>query len=274
MHSIMVVGLREKDAGKTVVAQAVIEYLKEKGVNVCGFKPKAGNSFWYDYDVVYESLLQGRLYGKDAKILKNSSKTDLPEEVINPIHRLWVENSTYIPINGLPSFLVDRVTISEDGKFFIVINRLELEKYPECEKFLENLCLNAEKIFEVSDVCRLNSIIKEYYDKAVELAYKRIKQDYDIIVMESYSDIALPWDKIENVKNILAVEPWHIYLYNPDKYLTAVKLSTKLRKEGEISTLQVKQLVKPAKEVKVAPSRSREISRKLKEKIEEILVES
>lgn len=39
-------------------------------------------------EIVYDSLSQGRLYGKDIKALKDSSKTSLPEGIINPIHGL------------------------------------------------------------------------------------------------------------------------------------------------------------------------------------------
>jgi len=34
-------------------------------------------------EIVYESLSQGRLYGKDIKALRDSSKS-LPEGIINP----------------------------------------------------------------------------------------------------------------------------------------------------------------------------------------------
>mgnify|MGYP000132518745 CR=1 FL=1 len=273
MCDILVVGFKEKDSGKTMLTQALIWYLREKGINVCGFKPRAGNNLWYDYDVVYETLSKGRLYGKDAKVLRETSRTSLPEEIINPIHRLWVENSTYTPMGRLPGFLVDRVTTSEHAEFLVVVNKLTLEKYLECKWMIEKLCSNAVEVVKIDKLKELNRIIIESYDKAISLAYRKIKQNHEVVVIESYSNTALPFNNIKGLKAVLGVEPWHIYLYSPDKYLTAVKLLTQLRKNTEITTDQIKQLLKPVKEVKVAPSISIEIVKNLKEKIKDLLID-
>lgn len=89
LRKFLIVGLKELEAGKTTVARALLLCLREEGIKACGFKPKAGNTLWYDYDTVYEALSRGRLYGKDSKLLREASDTNLPEELISPIHRLW-----------------------------------------------------------------------------------------------------------------------------------------------------------------------------------------
>lgn len=277
MCDILVVGFREKDSGKTMLTQALIRCLKEEGVNVCGFKPRAGNSLWYDYDVVYKALLEGRLYGKDAKVLREASKANLPEEIINPVHRLWVEDSFHTFMDRLPNFLVDRITISEkeEAEFLVVVNKLTLERYFECKWLMEKLFSNAKKVVKIDKLEDLNKIIIESYDKAVSLAYRKVKKDSEVVVVESYSNVALPLplDNIKSLKVVFGVEPWHVYLYSSDKYLTAIKLLTQLRKNREVATNQIKQLLKPVKEVRITPSTSTEIVKNLKEKVKDLLVD-
>lgn len=40
----LIVGLKELDAGKTTIAQALLLCLKERKIKACGFKPKASNT--------------------------------------------------------------------------------------------------------------------------------------------------------------------------------------------------------------------------------------
>lgn len=125
LRRFLIVGLKEVDAGKTTVARALLLCLRERGITACGFKPKAGNTLWYDYEVVHEALSQGRLYGKDAKLLRMASGINIPEEIISPIHRLWVTPPHHLKqdLATLPYFIVDRVTLwSEKPKEMVVVN--------------------------------------------------------------------------------------------------------------------------------------------------------
>jgi hypothetical protein len=103
LQRFLIVGLKELDAGKTTVAHALLLCLGERGIKACGFKPMAANTLWHNYDVVHEALSDGRLYGKDSKLLRNASYTDFPEELINPIHRLWATPPHYLN-RTLPHF--------------------------------------------------------------------------------------------------------------------------------------------------------------------------
>jgi len=271
--SILVVGLRGEDSGKTMVALAVLQCLSDQGVVACGFKPKAGNNLWFDYDVVYEALSQGRLYGKDAKLLRRYSSVDLAEEVVNPVHRLWVKEPTWQYAHTLPYFLVDRATLSEDGSdFLVVVNKRALSEFRDCEELLLKLCGRAKEVIEVRELVELNSLA-ETYDKLISIAYNKVKRSCEVMVVESYSDVALPWDGLENLKAVFGIEPWSIKLYDPDKYLTTVRLSSQLRRVDEVTTKQVQRLLKPLKEIRVLPSTSENIVKDLKIKVKPILNE-
>lgn len=273
-------GLKEKDAGKTSLALALLAYLKEKGFNACGFKPRAGNSVWYDYDVVHEALSQGRLYGKDAKLLKTASaygsvagagvaNANLIEEFINPIHRLWAGPSLTDPISQIPYFILDRITLwfKEGVRNLVVVNEALPVEYKCDDKLLRKLHARASSIYHVRDLNTLNKLTADYYDLAVELAYKKMVEQHDYVVIESYSDIALPWKGINDLDVVFGVKPGQISVFEPKKYLTAVQLSASTYSQEEFATSKIVELIKPIKEARVPPFRSEEMVHRLKEKI-------
>jgi len=275
---VLIVGLKEKDAGKTRLALALLAYLREKGFNACGFKPRAGNSVWYDYDVVHEALSQGRLYGKDAKLLKTASAycsmaDATMEEFINPIHRLWAEPPLVNAITQIHYFILDRITLwfKVGVRNLVVENEALPAEYMCNDADFENLRAKASSIYRVRDLDTLNKLTEEYYDLAVELVYKEMNKQYDCVVIESYSDVALPWKGLKDLDVVFGVKPGHISVYDPNKYLAAVQLSAFTYLQEELATSRVVELVKPIKELKVPPFRSEEIVQGLKEKIPGLL---
>ena len=284
VYTVLIVGLKEKDAGKTSLAQALLAYLREKGFNAYGFKPRAGNNVWYDYDVVHEALSQGRLYGKDAKLLKAASafgsvvgggvvNANVVEEFINPVHRLWAEPPLIDPISQIPYFILDRVTLwFKEGVRNLVIENEALPIEYRCnDAIFEILRAKASGIYHVRDLDTLNKLTEEYYDPAVELAYKRTVEHHDYVVIESYSDIALPWKGLKDLNAVIGVKPGQILVYNPEKYMAAVQLSASTYSQEELATSRIAELVKPIKELRVPPSKSEEIMQRLKGKIPGLL---
>lgn len=269
--NLLVVGLKEWEAGKTTVAQALLLGLQDRGVNAAGFKPKAGNTLWYDYNVVYESLKQGRLYGKDSKRLKEASYTDLPEELITPIHRLWATPPHHLKQNlaTLPYFIVDRVTLWQEKNLEMAVVNDTLPFSYGRESLVDNLYKADTEVRHVSNVKELNEVIKGYYPRAVELAYNRISSQHEAVVCESYADIALPWKGLKNLDLVLAVQPGYVQAYSPEKYLSAVNLSAKRRREQR--TREVLGLLKSIETVKVPPYHSQQVLDKLKKKMSQFL---
>ena len=275
-YKILIVGLKEKDAGKTSLALALLAYLKEEGFNACGFKPRAGNSVWYDYDAVHEALSQGRLYGKNAKLLKAASTSrsvagaaNLVEEFINPVHKLWAKPSLNDSITQIPYFVLDRITLwfKEGVRNLVVKNEALPVEYKCNDALFGNLRAKASSIYHVMDLNTLNTLTEAYYDLAVELVYKKMTELHDCVVIESYSDVALPWKGLKDLDTVIGVKPGQISVYEPEKYLTAVQLSASTYSQEELATSRIQELVKPIKEVKVPPFRSEEIVRGLKERI-------
>lgn len=270
-YSVLVVGLKKLDAGKTSLAQALITEMREVGLDACGFKPRAGNSIWYDYDIVQESVNQGRLYGRDSIVLKEVSDTDFPEEVINPIHRLWAVTPEHIKTNFLkvPPFIADRVTLCDPRQRHLIVKNDTLPHEYGDERLIGKIQKSEKQILHVHSLGELNTLTNKHYDTAVQSAHELITDRYEAIVYESYSDIALPWGGIEHLSLVLAIEPGFILAYDPGRYLSAVNLQTDL--SAEVETGRISRLLKPTKIIKVHPQKSDEIQKELRKKATEFL---
>ncbi|NIR88109.1 hypothetical protein GWO13_11430 [Candidatus Bathyarchaeota archaeon] len=267
LRRFLIVGLKELDAGKTTIARALLLCLRERDITACGFKPKAANTLWYDYDVVHEALSQGRLYGKDSKLLREASGTNLPEELISPIHRLWATSPHHLKqdLTTLPHFIVDRITLwKKKPKETVVVNDALPFKHG-MERLVAKLCKPETEMVHVRTLRELNEIVDMRYDEAIKLAHRRIAAEHDALVYESYADVALPWRGIKELDLVLAVHPGYILAYDPDKYLSALDLSTNLLQERR--TQNVVNLLKPIKTVRVPPYKSGEIIKGIKRKM-------
>ncbi len=272
-YRILIVGLRDRDAGKTSLATALLAYLCECGYSACGFKPRAGNSIWYDYDIVEESLSAGRLYGRDAKKLKLASGCEEKEEFINPFHRLWSEPPHIDPVTRIPYFIVDRITLwhkRSEPTNIVVVNDALPGEYRYDESLFQGLYDSATHIFHVRDLDTLNKLTSEYYDLAAELVFGMMDKSNDFIVIESYSDVALPYSGLNDLDAVIGIKPGEIRIYEPEKYLTAVQLEATIR-TGELSTACIEELLKPVRVIKVPPFRSDSIPQELKKRVRAIL---
>ncbi len=269
--TILVVGTRDLDSGKTTVARALLRLYGRVARGCCGFKPKAGNNLWYDYDVVSKALSQGRLFGKDAQLLKESSCTPLVEEQINPIHRLHPiprPPGTASTASGL--FIVDRVSTWKDRHHQLaVVNKnseIPREMTPQIDLFLSR----CDDVRYVRNVEELNQIASTKYEEALASAYRYVRGMCDTIIYESFSNVAVPWMGMDTPDAVLAVGPGRILLFDPDRYFEAVRmLSGMLR---ETSTEKILELLTPLKKIEVPPLskeiRIQELERRLSQLIQ------
>ncbi len=99
------------------------------------------------------------------------------------------------------------------------------------ERLVARLCRPETEVIHVKILKELNKITDEHYDEAIRLAHRRIATKHDAIAYESYSDVAIPWRGIKDLDMVLAVHPGYIQAYDPDKYLSALELSTSLLQE-------------------------------------------
>ncbi|MGV9198181.1 MAG: hypothetical protein ACOC44_10730 [Promethearchaeia archaeon] len=245
MAKLLISGIAEYSAGKTTVARALIRYFNEKSQSVSGFKPRSGNNIWYHWKLIREGLDQGTIFSKDAKLLQSEMKNKIPLTLINPVHRLWTMSSENSAWNSLPHFLMDRINF--DNKQYILLNKQQ--DLPVKREFFETL-------FKKSEVIEIKSRdeLQEYsslYGNATSQAHETLCKKFENIIIESYSNIAVPLRKISDLDFVFITRPFHIDIYKGERFLQALELLSTLPIEQ--NTEHVIESIKPVKKIKVPP---------------------
>jgi predicted P-loop ATPase/GTPase len=227
--NLLVAGSARVDAGKTTFSVGLLDH-----VDGVGFKPRAGNDYWFDHDDYRSAIEQGRLYGKDVRRLAAASTTDsnsdsAPEpERLNPIHRLWRPDPGVK--EGLlgskdREFVVDRVGTGEDEMTYVVNGTVELP-----ESLRTQLPLTAA--IEVDSLRAFNDVMARVHVPAQERIGERI-QTVERSVVESYGDIARPLTNLEP-DAVAVVEPRRARIYDGERYANTCEVAGGSSREGKL----------------------------------------
>ncbi|MFC4988584.1 ATPase [Saliphagus infecundisoli] len=215
--TVLVVGADRVDAGKTTFSTGLLARTGGRG-----YKPRAGNDYWFDHDDCLASLAEGRLHGKDAAALADAERGDRTPEELNPIHRLWRP----APAGGSGllgrsdrEFVVDRV-----GERFVVNAEASVP-----DRVAEALAL--EDAPRVGSVRELNELTEARYLPLFDELAREVRSA-EFAVVESYGEVALPLDC--EPAAVAAVEPGRVRLYRGDRYLRACEVATSAPREGRM----------------------------------------
>ena len=233
---LLVAGGDRVDAGKTTFSVGLLAHTGARG-----FKPRAGNDYWFDHDDYQVATEEGRLYGKDAKRLAAASPDEVRPEEINAVHRLWHPSPG--PDTGLlgdpdRQFVVDRVGDSagsrpasdrpeaDDGVGEFVVNgSVEIP-----ETVAERLPL--ETAPRVTSLPDFNDLMGVMHAEALDSLAGEIA-DTDRAVVESYGDIARPIAGFEP-DAVAVVEPGRARFYDGDRYAKACEIASGSPEEGTL----------------------------------------
>ncbi|RZV10533.1 putative P-loop ATPase/GTPase [Natrinema hispanicum] len=223
---LLVVGADRVDAGKTTFSAGLLER-----TGAVGYKPRAGNDFWFDHDDCRRALADGRLYGKDAARLSAADSRGRPPERLNPVHRLWQPS----PGGGSGllgrtdrEFVVDRIGRDPDDTLFV---RNATAEVPDAVAD----ALPLSDAVPVETVAEFNDLAEQEYVPAFDRLATEI-EDTDVAVVESYSDIALPLSSLDpaQIAAVAAVEPGRVRVYNGDRYCRACEIANSSPRDGAI----------------------------------------
>lgn len=229
---LLVAGGSRVDAGKTTFSTGLLTH-----TDATGFKPRAGNDYWFDHDDFRHAVTEGRLYGKDARRLAAASPREVEPEDINPVHRLWRPS----PDGGKGllgrenrEFVVDRV-----GESYVVNGTVEL---PD----LARERLPTESATVVDSLSELDRAMETLHVAAFQQIRARVSET-DRAVVESYSDIALPLQEFDP-DAVAVVEPGQCRVYEGERYVRARQVASGSAHEGRLEERvgDVTELVDPA----------------------------
>lgn len=236
---LLVAGASEVDAGKTTFTTGLIER-----TGVRGYKPRAGNGYWYDQDDYRRAVEQGRLYGKDAKRIAAASPGDVRPESINPVHRLWLPT----PGRGKGPlgrdgrrFICDRVTPRGTGSASgdTASDRVTLE---ETDRYVVNgdveIPADARRAFPldtapvVESLPELNGLMADLHAPALAALGDEVA-GRDAAVVESYADVARPLREFAP-DAVAVVEPRRCRVYDGERYAKSCEVASGSAHEGRL----------------------------------------
>jgi len=215
---LLVAGGSQVDAGKTTFSAGLVAH-----TGAVGFKPRAGNDYWYDHDDVHAAAEDDRLYGKDARTLASVSPGTLAPEDINPVHRLWRPSPG--PDSGLlgqtdREFLLDRA-----GERYVVNDTLSLP-----DALVDTLPL--ENAVSVESLEAFNAAMEQYHLPALS-ALAGTVADTSHAVVESYGDIARPLQRMDP-DAVAVVQPRRVRIFKGRRYMRACEVATRSPQEGTL----------------------------------------
>ncbi len=215
---LLVAGGDRVDAGKTTFSTGLLAR-----TDAVGFKPRAGNDYWFDHDDYRRAVADGRLYGKDAKRLAAASAADVEPEEINPVHRLWRPapgSGTGLIGEARREFVLDRVADS-----FVVNADADV---PASAR--ESLALaDAPRVATVDE---LNQETRRRHLPAFEALAERIDRR-ERAVIESYGDVARPLQDVA-ADAVAVVEPARMCAYDGERYLRACEVASRSARDGRL----------------------------------------
>lgn len=237
--TLLVAGATGVDAGKTTFSAGLVAY-----TGAVGFKPRAGNDYWFHHDDVLTATEDGQLYGKDARTLAATSPGTLDPEELNPVHRLWRPSSG--PDSGLlgqedREFLIDRA-----GNRYVVNDTVDIPDLLRDRLSLTNAV-------RVDSLAALNDVMEQYHLPALESLADDVA-DTGHAVVESYSDIARPLQTM-TPDAVAVVEPRRVRCYEGHRYMRACEVASRSPHDGTLEERvdSVIDLVDDAESVSLPP---------------------
>jgi predicted P-loop ATPase/GTPase len=236
---LLVAGADPVDAGKTTFGAGLVAH-----TGAVGFKPRAGNDYWFHHDDVRAALAEGTLYGGDAAALAAASPGTLAPADVNAVHRLW--RPAPGPDRGLlgqedREFLVDRV-----GDRFVVNGAVELP-----DPVRKSLPLAEATAVDSTEA--LNEVMETLHLPALATLGEAVARA-DRAVVESYGDIARPLQGFDP-DAVAVVEPREARVYEGERFVRACEVATRSPHEGQLEERvgSVEDLVDPVARAALPP---------------------
>ncbi len=216
--NVLVAGADPVDAGKTTFATGLVAHS-----GAVGFKPRAGNDYWFHHDDVREALERASLFGGDARRLATASPGTLDPAHINPVHRLWRPSPG--PEKGVlgqddREFILDRV-----GERFVVNATVDV---PGAIRS----ALPVDDALAVSSTAELNRVTEAQHLPALRALAETVTST-DRAVVESYGDIARPLQSL-TPDAVAVVEPCRARVYRGSRFVRACEVATRSPHEGQL----------------------------------------
>ncbi|MHA2213388.1 MAG: hypothetical protein ACXAEN_15115 [Candidatus Thorarchaeota archaeon] len=263
----LIVGMNTHDSGKTEFSIQLAKALKKSNVEFAYFKPQSGHSYWEKHDHTQDCVRAGKLYSNDISRLEKVVNSELPLEVLNPVHSLYVPAKLDRPAYSIGSTLgiagwdsilaMRRISQVQDGvvqsMVLIADELINSGNLLISREEADTLAGNSKRI-PVSDLEEVYSYETTLVEGALNSSFEVVEDKFPIVIIESFNNSAWPWLGLDSVDRVFAVGPGHIFSYEPKKYLKAVSYMHKGHSPVYSITLsEIADLLKPKQTVHFRP---------------------
>ncbi|MHA1637061.1 MAG: hypothetical protein ACTSUB_03505 [Candidatus Thorarchaeota archaeon] len=267
---ILVLGINSFDSGKTFIAENIARILSKDGIKTEYFKPVSGHNHWSKYYHSQKCISEGKLYSSDATAVRAHLESNIPIEIANPIHSLFVPairdhpnqhvNSS-LGLGGWDAVLaMQRFSRPENGR------PLSTTLVAESLIGAGKLMLSVEEALALSKDTQIQTIASLEDAQAFELAafegvvndsFDVIDDRGDVVIIEGFNNTAWPWEGLDSVDVVIAVGPGHIFTYNPERYRKGsfiVKYGSQPIRD--VPFTRVSEMIKPQKTLLLKPGQT------------------
>lgn len=257
---ILVSGLLPFDSGKTTIAEALVREAVSYGWDVGVSKPVTSLNGWYQYESIKRSIKFGFLVGEDMYRLYQAAKSNDPLYKVGSIvslllppdpQRVSWNTSFYSGYASHNQISVLRISGKNKTKHYFVPANIRKATKPlreEVELLLQTL--KPEPI-DAEGVEKLLFNSRNLADECLE----EVNLNHDLVVVESYSNVASPTTKSLYSDLILVVAPGKVAIFEGEEYRKALTVVAEIKEPWHITTEDVLPLLNPIDTVDIRPGK-------------------
>ena len=259
-NSLLIVGLMQKDSGKTTISKAISRFYRDLKVGYA--KPVSSFNAWFNYDIFEVGLNQGMLISGD--ILKMN---EFVEDIVR-------SNPICIMMSPVDPKKVEWSSVGYDSYYNQISLLRAIDRHYLIESNLKNFpdFVN-ERIKEFLLKTNVETISLEEFEKIVEKARKisdrflnETRRKNDLTVIESTSNVASPnWSALHS-DCVILVSPGRVAIIDAERYRSAIDLMG--TDPWNLTTESIVELLKPEM---TFPTEPKKFNDEIFKKISEIL---
>jgi predicted P-loop ATPase/GTPase len=259
---ILVVGALYQDSGKTTMARALVERALHRGVDGGVCKPITTFNGWYQFQALRRSEEMGLLTGQDLLILHQAASSGDPLEREGPLvamvmpidpERLDWRRSASISNDLLGRLMVMRITGREGSYHYFVPDNIRRTP-PSLREVMKPLLRSLKPSPIELGPEQVESVLANS-TQVIDPCLRWMARRHELLVVESYSDIAVPVPSTREASTVVAVAPGRMAVVDGEVFRTALDASASIGLVTQRTTDSFLGLVKREMSFPLSPGR-------------------
>ncbi len=227
---VLVMGAAGEDSGKTVLTASLVALLRREGLKTAPFKPYAATDAWLHPSIISEIQARKLVVTSDSLKL-NDIAPELHPEIINPIalvlgrtdlsRNMWNPSPSQADPGLAGRSIIGRVSLCREGRVDTLhfINIVGLDRLPRGvrDAFIDAAASLKPYPLKVDDGF-VGRVLTGEMNSSADSCLSRLLGEYDIVVVESNSDVPAPTPLSAQADIVLVAAPGVVGVINRERY--------------------------------------------------------